>query len=256
MEVFDNLLFLGTKWVTAWAIETSDGIILFDALNNTKEAQDYIEAGLTALGRDPAQIRKIIVAHAHGDHYGGAKYLSEKYGAEVIMSGIDWDELEKSTLQYASKHWDPPPARGTSVGDNDEVTLGDTTVRILLTPGHTPGTIGAVVPLKDGDNTHNAVVWGGQGLNWGPIGERFVSMMNSAKRIGDMAEGDGIDVFLSNHSGIDGVYPLADQLTSREPGSAHPLVIGHENVGRFTTALYHCVAAQLASFAPEMVPAE
>ena len=257
VRVFDNMVFLGTKWVTAWAIVTSEGIILFDALNNKDEVATFIEGGLTAAGLDPADIKKIVIAHAHGDHYGGARYLQEKYGAEVIMSGIDWDELEKSPLQYASKHWDAPPKRDVSVGDGDEVTLGDTTVRILLTPGHTPGTIGALVPLKNGEAEHRAVIWGGQGLNWGPIGDRFVSMMNSARRIGDMAEPEGIDVFLSNHSGIDGVYELADELAAREAGASdHPLVIGHDDVRRFTDALYHCVAAQLASFAPDMVPAD
>jgi metallo-beta-lactamase class B len=257
VAVFDNLLFLGTQWVSAWAIETSDGLILFDTLNNQQEAEQYIEEGLKALGRDPAAIRKIIVAHSHGDHYGGAKYLVEKYAAEVIMSEPDWKELEKPELQYDDTElWGRPPARDVSVADGDEVTLGDTTVTILITPGHTPGTISAIVPVKDGDQSHKAIIWGGNGLNWGPVAERFVSMMDAADRIGAMAADQGIDVFLSNHSGLDGVYEMADQLAARETGADHPLVIGPDSVRRFTTVLRECVAAQLASFAPEAIPAD
>jgi metallo-beta-lactamase class B len=256
VAVFDNLLFLGTKWVSAWAIETSDGLILFDTLNNQQEAEQYIEDGLKALGRDPAAIRKIIVAHSHGDHYGGAKYLAEKYGAEVIISEPDWQELEKPELQYDDTElWGRPPARDVSVGDGDEVTLGDTTVTILITPGHTPGTISAIVPVKAGDQSHKAIIWGGNGLNWGPVAGRFVSMMDAAERIGDLAADEGIDVFLSNHSGLDGVYEMSDRLAAREAGSPHPLVIGSDGVRRFMTALRECVAAQLASFAPEAIPA-
>ena len=38
-KAFDNLAFVGAKWVSAWALITSDGIILLDALNNEDEAE-------------------------------------------------------------------------------------------------------------------------------------------------------------------------------------------------------------------------
>ncbi|WP_300779895.1 MBL fold metallo-hydrolase [Enhydrobacter sp.] len=88
-KVFDNLYFVGAKWVSAWAITTDGGIILLDSLNNEQEAREDIEGGLKELGLDPASIKKINVTHAHGDHYGGAKYLQEKYHAQVVMSDID-----------------------------------------------------------------------------------------------------------------------------------------------------------------------
>jgi metallo-beta-lactamase class B len=43
----DNLYFLGNGIVAAWALDTSDGIILIDALNNREEADKFIIAGLT-----------------------------------------------------------------------------------------------------------------------------------------------------------------------------------------------------------------
>ncbi|MGR3605343.1 MBL fold metallo-hydrolase [Sulfitobacter sp.] len=255
-SVFDNLHFLGTEWVSAWAIETSDGIILFDTLNNNDEAKAYIEDGLVSLGLDPADIRKIIVAHSHGDHYGAAVYLKEKYGAEIIMSDADWNELEKDKLQFDNPLWGPAPKRDVTVNDGDTVTLGDTSVKILVTPGHTPGTISAIVPLKDGDETHNAIVWGGNGLNWGKIPERFVSMMDSQARIADMAEEEKIDVFLSNHGGLDATHAKIDQIEAGGEEARNPFVIGEDGVKRAMTAMRHCVAAQLASFDPAAVPAD
>jgi metallo-beta-lactamase class B len=95
MKVFDNLFFLGTKLVSAWAIRTSEGIILSDALNNDDEVERSIIGGLRKLGLDPAQIKYLLITHARGDHYGGANYLVEKYHPPVVMSETDWRELEK-----------------------------------------------------------------------------------------------------------------------------------------------------------------
>lgn len=255
IQVFDNLYYLGTKWVSAWAIETSDGIILFDALNNNDEAAEYIEGGMKTLGLDPADIKKIIVAHAHGDHYGGAQYLKDKYGAEIIMSAIDWEELKKPDL-VDDELWGRPPEQDVAVEDGDTVALGDGVIDIIVTPGHTPGTLGIVFDVFDGDDVHTAVMWGGNGLNFGQKPDRFVAMMRSAERIRDMADEEGIDVFLSNHPGTDGTDEKAERLANRSPDEVHPFVIGVGGVERFMTALRECVAAQLASFDADAVPAD
>jgi len=68
-KAFDNLFFVGGKWVSAWALTTSDGIILFDAMNNEDDAEHTIERGLTTVGLDPSKVKTIIVTHGHGDHY-------------------------------------------------------------------------------------------------------------------------------------------------------------------------------------------
>lgn len=251
-HVFDDLVFLGTGWVSAWAVKTSDGIILIDALNNEDETRRFIEGGLRTAGLDPADIRKIIVLHAHGDHYGGATYLKEKYGAEIIMSETDWRQLEKPKLQFDSPRWGRPPARDVGVTDGDVVTLGDTAITVLETPGHTPGTLSLIVPVKSGDETHKAVIWGGNGLNFGPVAARFVQMIDSQRRIAAMAGPEGLDVFLSNHPGLDATLAKLDARAAGAQGD--PFVIGTDGVARAMTALSHCVAAQLASFAPAATP--
>ena len=55
----DNLYFLGTGIVAAWAVDTSDGIILIDTLDNQAEVDKYIIGGLQHFGLDPARIRTI-----------------------------------------------------------------------------------------------------------------------------------------------------------------------------------------------------
>src|ERR1700712_4131688 len=83
-RMFDNLYWVGTKVHSAWALQTSGGIILIDTLYNYAVEPEIVD-GLKKLGLSPASIKYVIVTHAHGDHDEGAKLLQERYGAHVVM---------------------------------------------------------------------------------------------------------------------------------------------------------------------------
>ncbi|MBK1661489.1 MBL fold metallo-hydrolase [Paracraurococcus ruber] len=51
-------------------------------------------ARLRRLDLDPAQVKRILVTHGHGDHSGGAAFLKRRHGAQMAMSGRDWTMLE------------------------------------------------------------------------------------------------------------------------------------------------------------------
>ena len=93
--MFDNLYFLGARNTTAWALDTSDGIILFDGLYDYSVRQE-VDAGLLSLGLDPADIKYVVVTHGHRDHDEGARHLQETYGSRVILSEADWNLLESA----------------------------------------------------------------------------------------------------------------------------------------------------------------
>ena len=71
-------IILTTKVNSAWAVNTSAGIILIDTLFGYA-AQDEIVDGLKKVGLDPANIKYIVVSHAHGDHDGSVKFLQDTY---------------------------------------------------------------------------------------------------------------------------------------------------------------------------------
>jgi metallo-beta-lactamase class B len=96
VTVFDNLYFVGEKEYSAWAVNTSDGIILIDTIWHYSVA-DEVEGGLRKLGLDPARLKYAIVSHAHIDHIGGAKYLQEKFGTRIILWEVDWQLAETNT---------------------------------------------------------------------------------------------------------------------------------------------------------------
>ena len=255
MKVFDNLYFLGTKWVTAWAVTTSDGIILIDALNNDEEAERVITGGFRKLGLDPAQIKYLVISHAHGDHYGGAGHIVEKHKPRVVMSEIDWRELEKPVLQFDNAFFGRPPKRDMAVADGHKLQLGDTTVELYLTPGHTPGTIATVFTVKDGSTSHRAMLWGGTAFNFGKIAPQMRSFVASADRMGGLAAREKVDVILANHVSYDAGLERMARLAVRKLDEAHPYVIGTENVARAIKVIGECARGFLTSFDSELEPA-
>ena len=249
-KAFDNLYFVGADWVSAWAIKTSDGIILIDALNNQMEAAALIEGGMRRLGLDPAQIRYVVVTHGHGDHYGGAPYLAQKYRARVVMSEADWTMTE-TKLEFATPIWGAPPKRGAgdvSVKDGDRLTLGDTTVTLYITPGHTMGTISPVFDVTANGQKHRAMLWGGTAFNFGKNVPRLGSYIDATRRMGMVAEAQKIDVLVSNHSGYDGSQGKLAALRQQPTGAANPFVIGTPAVSRALNVMGECAQAQRDRF--------
>lgn len=142
-KVFDNLYFVGGKLHSAWALTTKDGIILIDTIY-PYNSEELIVGGMKKVGLDPAQIKYVLISHAHGDHIGGAETLQKRYGARIVMAGPDWDWVEK----YPNRYKTMAPKRDIVATDGMKITLGETAVTIWLTPGHTPGTMSSAFSTK------------------------------------------------------------------------------------------------------------
>ena len=261
-KVFDNLYWLGS-WGSAtriptggggdstWAVTTSEGIILIDS-GYDYSAPVLITEGLKKMGQDPTQIKYVILTHAHGDRYFGSRYIQDTYHAHVIMSDADWNVLEKSDEPNEIK-----PKRDMVATDGMKLTLGDTTLTLYLTPGHTPGTISVLVPLKDGNERHVGAVWGGINpslvryrvtyfKDWA---ESFRTWSASAARFQAIAAKAGADTYLAIHPFYDNALEKIHLLQYRKPGDPN-IMVNKDNLNRFLTIIKECTDAQLARIEP------
>ena len=237
-KVFDNLYFVGMTEFSAWAIATSQGIILLDAIYDYSiEAE--VDEGLRKLGLNPADIKYVIVSHGHLDHAGGAKFLQEKYGARLIMSAADYDLLDQQNSSWK-------PKRDMVATDGMKLTLGDFTMTLYVTPGHTEGTISTIFPVRDGKNTHIVATWGGTAFNFGPNRPRLMSYAEQAQRFRQLATKAQTDVLLSNHTNFDGSKVKLPAVKTRKAGAPHPYVIGNDAVGRYLTVVEECARTAIA----------
>ncbi len=234
-KVFDQLYYLGIPFVSAWALVTRDGIILFDSLENPAEAERYIEGGLRSLGLDPAKIKYVVVTHGHADHYGGAKYLQDKYHARILMSGLDWDFMAAAAARFGPAYG-PPPKRDMEVTDGQVLSLGGTTVKFYISPGHTPGPVSSIFQVTQNGRPHVVSFFGGTGLqtlNRDPAKGDFAKMRGSMQRFAKLSVDAGADVILSNHPFTDGAYDKVAAQRAGRPGSTQPWVAGRDAVLRF-----------------------
>jgi metallo-beta-lactamase class B len=240
-KVFDNLYWLGTRQHSSWALRTSEGLIIIDT-NFAWATQPEIIDGLTTLGLNPRDIKYVIISHAHGDHDQGAAELQRRYGAKVVMGAADWD----ATLKRPATAAGGVPTRDVSVGpEGAKVTLGDTTVTIVATPGHSPGTLSYVFPVKDEGRTVMVAYSGGTLTGgFGTDGARWDEYVTSQRTIAKAAADAGAAVILSNHSEYDGAYTKARLVAvKREPGENHPFIAGADAVQRYFTVMSECALA-------------
>jgi metallo-beta-lactamase class B len=243
-RVFDNLYWLGTRQHSSWALKTSAGLIIIDT-NFAWATQPEVLDGLAKLKLDPKDIKYVILSHAHGDHDQGVATLQSKFGAKVVMGGPDWD----ATLKRAPDVAGGVPKRGPgdiAVGpDGTKVTLGDTTVDVIFTPGHTPGTLSYVFPVKDKGKTVMVAYSGGTLTGaFGADGKRWDEYIDSQKRMAQAAAAAGASVILSNHSEYDNAYTRARLVgVKREVGEDNPFIVGPQSVQNYFTVMEECATA-------------
>jgi metallo-beta-lactamase class B len=202
--IFDNLYYIGVDLVSAYLIPTSDGLIVIDAL--FAASHDKLISNIRAVGFDPADVEYIFVSHGHGDHAEGAPLLKEATGARVGMAAADWAMTDQ--------------APDMVITDGESIALGDTTITFYVTPGHTEGVLSMAFPVRDGDRTHSAFMFGGMGLNFSGV-DRTETYLESVGRVQAM---EGIEVNITNHEGAGQIFARADRLAARGPGDPHPFV--------------------------------
>ena len=232
-KVFDNVYCIGTVSVVAWVISTSDGLILIDSMWDDRDAK-LIEDGIKGFGLDPKQLKYIILSHGHGDHYGGAKYLREKYGAKIILTKTDTD-LMYNLNTGANSPRSPKTKVDIYSKDKDIIKLGDTSITILETPGHTAGCTSFIFPVKFRGKEYTAVLWGGTGL---PKDRDLVSKYKtSAEYFKKEAISRNASVSLTAHLFADNGYANLEKAGNLKANEQNPFIMSKENMEKYLNSL-------------------
>jgi len=133
--------------VAATALETNDGIALFDT--GPESTYENVVAALRQSGSDPNDVRHVFLSHIHFDHAGAAWRFAE-LGAKIYVHPrgaahlIDPTKLIESATRIfgddMERLWGrigPVPAERVEVlEDNEVVSVPPFEIRAIATPGH------------------------------------------------------------------------------------------------------------------------
>jgi metallo-beta-lactamase class B len=240
-KAFDNLYFVGTRIHSAWALTSSEGIILIDTVYDYNSEEAIVE-GMKKLGLDPATVKFVIISHAHGDHVGGAKLMQDRFGSRIVMGGPDWEYIEQSVNRFPNGK----PKRDIAATDGQKVTLGDASVTLVTTPGHTPGTLSMIFQVKDNGKPLTVAYSGGTAFNFVNDVPHFDIYIASQRKMAAAAAAAGATILMSNHSEFDNAVSKVRMVAGRKAGDAHPFELGSDAVARYFKVTEEC--AQLARF--------
>jgi metallo-beta-lactamase class B len=210
--IFDDLYYVGIDWVSAYLIDTGDGLVLIDTAWG--EYADHVLDAVRRLGFDPADVRYVLPTHGHFDHVGGAGRIQRATGARVGMTAADWEMVTEPEPLV------DPLERDWVIADGESLTLGRTRLDFFVTPGHTPGVLSIRFTVHDHGTPHTALVFGGVGLNFDGV-ERTAAYLASVGRLRALP---GIEVNLTNHPGGGRIFERAGALAARGAGDPHPFV--------------------------------
>tara|TARA_E500000331_G_scaffold63790_1_gene58550 strand:- start:1039 stop:1920 length:882 start_codon:yes stop_codon:yes gene_type:complete len=213
-QVFDNLYYVGARWVSSWLLESDQGLILFDSLYG--DLTELAVEGIRKLGFDPDDVRYVIVSHAHYDHIGGVRRFQEEFGSVVMMTEADWSMAAEPAIYQDY----PKPIRHLSASDGSTLNLGRTRLRFFQTPGETPGVLSTRFTVYDNGYPHEAFLFGGADLNFSGL-QQTELYINSVQRLMQL---EGIEVNVPNHPEFGEIFERYKILQEREDGDPHSFV--------------------------------
>jgi len=164
-KMADDLYYVGDRLVCIHLIRTDEGLILLDA--GYPCASHLLMESIIRLGFDPADVRWIILTHAHFDHFGAANEFRNLYGTKVALSAVDAESMREKPFRATDAFKSFPlnlPVIDHELEDGEIFTFGGKRIRCVLTPGHTPGTMSFFFDVTDNGTTYLAGQFGGAGV--------------------------------------------------------------------------------------------
>ena len=205
-RIWGNLYFVGTAPASTHILDTGDGLIMLDS--GYQHSLYLVLQNMHTLGLNPMDIRYIVHTHGHIDHCGATRALVELTGAKTFLGEPDCDYVNgKLDLSWAAElglqleTFQPD----VLLHDGDTISLGNTQIKAIATPGHTPGAMSYMFDVHWGDRTLTAGLHGGAGFNsmtrefldrYGLSYDCRADYLHSMDRLKVLS----VDIFLGNHA--------------------------------------------------------
>ena len=248
-KIFDNVYAIGNQGTVAYVISTSDGLLMIDSLS-ADQTETQLLPGFQKLGLDPAQVKMIVVGHGHADHFGGTPYFQDHYRSKIYISAADWDLMEHPRAGRGGPPKGPPPVlpkHDQVITEGQPIVLGDFKLTPVAVPGHTPGSMGFIFPVKDKGKTYVAAMYAGTILTPGIVSdEGLQTYLKSVAHFEEQTRKAKVAVELQNHPLMDPIQAKLDKLKERTKGEPNPFVVGPASYQKFLGVMSACTEVNIA----------
>lgn len=160
MRLFPDIHHVDGVACNVYIIDEPDGLTLIDA--GMPGAVKRILGAVASLGREPREVKRILVTHQHIDHIGGLAAIADATGAEIWAHPTDTPAIEGRARRDAPHgplglvfrtaffpRLRPAKITHTAVeGDVTPVLSGEGGLQVIETPGHTMGHISFYLPSR------------------------------------------------------------------------------------------------------------
>ena len=179
VQIASNIWWVGHSEVGSFLITTSEGLILMDT--TSPEHVTWVIDSIKKAGFKLEDVKYILNSHPHAEHIGGlaqlkkaapnAKVVTSAGTAAIIASGGKSDFRNMMQGDEGAEYFEPVQVDAT-IGDMEEIKLGDVTLVAHITSGHTPGATTWTMKVMDNGKEYNAVYMSGMsasGVDRGPL---------------------------------------------------------------------------------------
>jgi len=260
-RLFDNFYWIGNTSIGAWLITSNDGYILFDTMNSEDDAKNIIIPGIQKAKLDPMKIKYLVFGHNHFDHTGGGEYIQRVTGAKAVMHRDDWEIYLKSSGRGggrgrgrgdasadAAAAPPPPPAaplpkmkRDIDAIDGMTLKVGDITATIFQMTGHTPGSIGMVVPVRYQGRQHPILL-----VTAATDVHNRESFVGGYEHIWDEAIKMKVENVMQAHPNTNmNLLARTKYVNDHYPPAKNPLLYGAARTERYINIMRNCTLARM-----------
>ena len=183
-RVVGNVYFVGVYQASTHIIDTGDGLIMIDP--GYSNSAYLVLNSIYELGFKPQDVKYIINTHWHGDHTEATAMFKDLCGAQTLLGEFD--------VEKAKQHFIPD----ILIKDGDKLSLGNTTIEFLHTPGHTKGTISFFFDVVENGKVLAELPLEIAGLMTDrPLPEVNVLLENAKDAAYTLGVGKGVDPFMT-----------------------------------------------------------
>ena len=158
-RIMGNVYYVGANNISSILVATPEGHILIDT--GTQKMASVVFPNIVTLGYMPADIEIMLISHAHYDHMETMETMRRLTGATVAALEAEVPALVSGHDRGPSQTWGHEPIQvGRVLQSGDEINLGGSTVKVIWTPGLTPGTATYFINTVEDGETYQ-IVYGG-----------------------------------------------------------------------------------------------